>query len=185
MITRLAALALVLALAACATGPAYPLLTPLTTAKQFGYAETQQGADRYSVTYITPTALSSALAGAPQDPDAEAARTLGSDMATWRAAQLAAAGGFAGFHLSDRQADVTFFPDPLDVAFPPPFWGPGWWRARQPLWQQGGPWLPPRLLVSAKVTVEVRLLHAPGEDDLVAADTMARLEKAYPGGDAK
>ncbi len=184
MTARLAALALILALAACASGPAYPLLTPLTTAKEFGYAETQRAADRYSVIYITPTALSSALAGAPQDPDAEAARTLGYDMASWRAAQLAAAGGFAGFHLSDRQADVTFFPDPLDVDFPPPFWGSGWWRARQP-WQRGGPWLPPRLLFSAKVTIEVRLLHAPGEDDLVAADTIARLAKTYPDAAAK
>ena len=185
MSARLAAVALVLALAACATGPAYPLLTPLGTAKDFGYAETPQGADRYSITYVTPTALSSAFGGAPRDPDAVAARTLGYDMATWRAAQLAAAGGYAGFQVADREADVTFYPDPLDVDFPSSFWGPGWWRARQPLWQESGPWLPPRLLISAHVTIAVRLLHAPGEDDLVAADTIARLATTYPDAAAK
>ena len=183
MSARLAAASLVLALAGCATGPAYPLLTPITTAKEFGYAETARGDNRFSITYITPTDF--AEPAVPRDTDAEAARALGYDMATWRAAQLALGGGFAGFHVSDRQADVTFFPDPLDLEFPQPYWGPSWWRLHQPIWQDGGPWFPPRLLVSAKVTIEVRLLHAPGADDVAAAATITRFEKAYPGADGQ
>jgi hypothetical protein len=182
MTARLAVAALLLALAACATGPAYPLLTPLTTAKEFGYAETPRGGDRYSITYITPTDFTQP--GVPRDIDADAARALGYDMALWRAAQLASGAGFAGFHVSDRQADVTFFPDQLDLEFPQPLWAPGSWRVGLPMWQEGGQWLPPRLLVSAKVTIEVRLLHAPGAEDVVAADTIARLAKTYPGADA-
>jgi hypothetical protein len=178
---RLSALVLVLALAACATEPSYPLLTPFATAKTFGYAETPRGENRYSVTYATPTRLSFAAAGDAND--AEAARTLGTDMAIWRAAQIAASAGFEGFHVSDRQADVTLYPDPLDLDFPPPYWGPGGWQRHDPFWGFGGPWLPPRLLLAARVTIEMRLLHAPGPDDYDAAGAMARLARTYPGAD--
>ena len=175
-------LALALALGGCATGPSYPLLSPLATAKSFGYAEAPRGENRYGVTYVTPARLAFGAAG-PSGSDAEAARTLGYDMAVWRAAQLAAASGFEGFRVSDRQADVTFYPDPLDLDFPPSYWGPGWWRRRDPFWGMNDPWPPPRLLLAARVTIDVRLVHAPGPDDYDTAGVLAQLAHTYPGAD--
>jgi hypothetical protein len=182
MSARLAVLVLVAACAACATEPGLPLLSPLATAKSFGYAETPRGADRYSVTYATPT-RSSFRSPESDASDAEGARTLGYDMAVWRAAQIAAAAGYEGFHVADRQTDVTFYPDPIDRDFPPLLWGPGWWSWRQPLAAADGPWPPSRLLLAARVTIEVRLLHAPGADDYDAAAIMAKLAQTYPGAD--
>lgn len=180
MSARRAALVLAFALTACAALPTYPLLSPIAAAQNFGYAETKRGDDRYSVTYTTPTRASFAPAG-PDADDADAARRLGYDMAVWRAAELASAGGFAGFHVSHRQADVSYYPDPADLDFPRDYWGPAWWRLRQPFWQEGRPWLPPRLLIAARVTIAVELLHAPGAGDYETAGELARLEKTYPG----
>ncbi len=180
MSSRLSAGVLALVLASCATGPSYPLLSPLALARSFGYAETPRGEDRYSVTYITPTRYSLAAPGAG---DAEAARTLGYDMAVWRASQLAAAAGYPGFRVSDRQADVMFYPDPVDLDFPPSPWSPGVWRQRDPFWGMDDLWLPPRLLIVARVTIEVRLRHAPGPDDYDTASALAQLAHTYPGAD--
>jgi hypothetical protein len=186
MIARLFIVLLALALAGCAIGPSYPLLSPLAVTKSFGYAEAQRGENRYSVTYLTPARLAFSAAG-PNEGDAEAARTLGYDMAVWRAAQLAAAAGYEGFHVSDRQADVTFYPDPLDLDFPPSYppsyWGPGWWRRRDPFSGMGPPWPPPRLLLAARVTIDVRLLHAPGPDDYNTTGAVSQLARTYPGAD--
>src|SRR5690242_13932858 len=81
-------LALALALGGCATGPAYPLLSPIAAAGSFGYSEAAQGSDRVSVNYLTPARLATSFPG-PHAGEANAARTLGFDMAVWRAAQLA------------------------------------------------------------------------------------------------
>lgn len=182
MIARLVLLlALAAAFAGCTAAPEYPLLSPLAATGQFGYAETARGDDRFSVVYVTPVRYADG-AGAADPRDAEAARQLGYDMALWRAAQLASARGLAGFRVSDRQADVTVYPDPLDLEpVPPPFWGPLSWRYRDPFWRVAGPWFPPRLLVTARVTLEVELLRQPGPGDYDAAREIARLDHAYPG----
>src|ERR1700745_1404814 len=86
-------LVLALALGGCATGPAFPLLSPIAAAGSFGYSEAAQESDRYSVSYLTPPRLANSYPG-PHAVEADAARTLGFDMAVWRAAQLAEAQGF-------------------------------------------------------------------------------------------
>jgi hypothetical protein len=179
---RAACVWLALALGGCASEPAYPLLTPLAVAQHFGFAETPPADGKLSVTYYTPARLAFGPVG-PGASEAEAARALGFDMALWRAAQIAAQHGDAGFRVADRQADVTIYPDPLDIAFPPPYWGPGWTRWGDPAWGIGTPWLPPRLLVAARVTIAVALLPAPGPADYDAAATIVRLRQTYPGAD--
>ncbi len=50
----LAVIALVSVIAGCATGPQYPLYSPLAVTGTFGYTEQRINETTYRVTYITP-----------------------------------------------------------------------------------------------------------------------------------
>jgi hypothetical protein len=176
-------LVLALVLGGCATGPAYPLLSPIAAAGSFGYSEAAQAGDRVSVSYLTPPRLTTSYPG-PHAVEANAARTLGFDMAVWRAAQLAEAQGFKGFRILDRRSDATVYPDPYaynydyDPLFADPF-GP-YGRRR---YYGFGPFppLPPRSYVQASVTIEALLLRELQPGDYDAAQSVAQLRRTYPG----
>ena len=174
----LAALTGAALLGGCVTAPPPPLLTPLAVAGRFGYAETALGGDRYAVTYVAPSRLTSPY-GPAREIDAQATRTLAFDMAVWRAAQIAQAQGFAGFRISDRRSDVDTYPDPF---YEP--WDP-WpcWECRR----FGFPYYPdpyrgsPFVYLQTRVTIIVQMLHDPGPGDYKAEDTIAQLRLTYPG----
>jgi hypothetical protein len=176
-------LVLTVLLGGCATGPGYPLLSPLAAAGSFGYTEAPQGADRYSVSYVTPPRLTGSYPG-PHEEDANAARTLGFDMAVWRAAQLAQDRGFTGFRVTDRRSDVSIYPDPYAYYYEPDplFWNPGWPYLHRP-YDGFGPFppLPPRNYLQAKVTIDVLLLQGLAPGDYDAASAIGQLRRTYPG----
>src|SRR5689334_10367625 len=76
---RIAAASLLCVLAACATGPQAPLLSPLGVAKRYGYTEAAFGPAKVQVTYVGPVRQSSTYA-VERDPDVNAARTQAYDL---------------------------------------------------------------------------------------------------------
>src|SRR4051812_31509724 len=128
---RLAAALLALSLAACETAPKLPLLSPIEQAREYGYSETQRGRDTYEVTYVAPSQRSTRYQP-ERDADANAARTRATDMALWRAAQIAQQHDAPGFRVSQTRAETEIAND--EYAYPDPFygpvWGPGYGRRR-------------------------------------------------------
>jgi hypothetical protein len=180
---RLAAAALVCLLAACATGPQAPLLSPLNVAKRYGYTEATFGPAKVQVTYVGPSRQSSVYAS-ERDPDANAARTQAYDLAVWRAAQIALERGFTGFHVDSSRADIeTTYDDPFyDPLYGPPYgpyFGPPF---RRRFWGYPGfyPSYNPYAYIQARVTIDVTLLQALGPGDYVAQDAIAQLRRTYP-----
>jgi hypothetical protein len=175
------AVLLVLGLGGCATGPEYPLLSPIAAARTFGYSEAPIGPDRYLVSYVTPTRIAG-FYGGPHAAEANEARTIGYDMAVWRAAQLAQAQGFLGFRVTDRRSDVNIYPNPYDYDVGPPYWGP-YWNRWSPFWGPYGPYrpFPPRANIVARVSIEVLLLHDLKPGDYNAQDAIRQLQATYPG----
>jgi len=178
----LGALLLAAALAACETLPPAPLLSPLNVAKYYGYGETPLGGDRYEVSFVGPTRRSTrAEAGRQQIAGEE--RTQAYDFAVWRGAQLALAGGFAGFSVSNVRTHLDTYADDLD-----PFWGPGYGPGLYPYRYPWGPywstpyWGPsPYEYLRTDAVIEVQLLHTPQPGDYDAHDVVEQLRRTYPG----
>jgi hypothetical protein len=177
-------LALALLLGGCAAGTPLPLLSPLAAGGDFGYAETYRGEDRYTVTYVTPPRRTLSY-GAPRVADTEAARRLAFDFASWRAAQIAAAQGFAGFRITDRRSNVDTYVDPFSGApwYGDPFWD--CWRCRRlgfPYYP-AFPASPPYADLQAQVTIDAVMLHELAPGDYNAGQVIEQLRRTYPGAD--
>lgn len=179
-----AALAVAAALAACQTGPAPPLLSPLDQAKRYGFTERELAPDRVEVTYLGPRRRVTSYMPKPRDGDTQPARTEALDLATWRAAQLALARGFKGFRVVDRQTHVdshldTFYPGPESAGFP-------YWREPGALiYAPPSAYAPPLLTIQALAVVSAQLLNELQPGDQEAAAAIARLRAAYPGAEGK
>jgi hypothetical protein len=176
-------LAMVLALAACATGPKPPLMSPIAATGDYGFSEVQTGEDSYNVTYTMPVQRSFLSAGQRQTDNA-AARTQATDFALWRAAQLAIEHGAAGFRVLNSHADInTTVEDPYyDSYWGDPFYGSPLWHRRfrpYPFGFPPGPYVPQAFL-RARVTTSVQLLQNPGPGDYDAQDVIRQLQQTYP-----
>ena len=167
------ALWLGLLLAACTAAP--PLLSPLEQAKRYGYSDRELAPDRVEVSYQGPRHSVPSQSATVPEAQVAPVRTEALDLATWRAAALALARGFAGLRVIERQSFVDARPDMLSD------WG-AW-----PVWRQSGvvygaPGYAGALTVhvQARATVTVQLVATPQGDDLDAAATIARLRAAHP-----
>ena len=180
----LAALALVgVSLGSCASGPSYPLLTPVDVARNFGFSDTRLPDGRYEVSYVAP-AMQGFGYRYDQSPTEKQGKSLAFDMAIWRAAQIAQAQGFQGFSVadtksnSDNQQRSAYYDDPWG-----PDWGPGpyWSRHRPPFgW---GDYNPPETSVQVEVKLAVALSNSLKPGDYNAADAIQQLRQTYPGAD--
>jgi hypothetical protein len=102
----LAAFALLLLVAGCATGPQYPLYSPLAVTGTFGFSEQRLSDTSYRTTYVTPRRTAySPYAGS--EPRRTALLTLANDMAMMRAAELASANGYETFRVTQRDNDAN------------------------------------------------------------------------------
>jgi hypothetical protein len=179
----LGVLVLAAALAACETTPSAPLLSPLGVAKYYGYGETPLGEDRYEVSFVGPTRRSTRAEATRQQVAAEQ-RTQAYDFAVWRAAQLALAGGFTGFSVSNVRTHLDSHADDLDPFWGQGFYGPGPFSYRYPWGPYWGPpyWGPsPYEYLRTDAAIEVRLLHALQPGDYDAHDVVEQLRQTYPG----
>jgi hypothetical protein len=108
---RLSPIALVLlVVAGCAGRPAPATRSAMVAATPqsgFGYSETRLAPDRYEVSYVTP-ALNLPAEGTARAGELEREKRRAYDLALWRAAQLALAGGFSRLSVGPgrRDADV-------------------------------------------------------------------------------
>jgi len=106
----------VLVLAACET-MLEPPYTALDKAKTYGYSDRHVVADTYEITYISPSRRvaqsSAARRGAVAAQSDEA-----TDMATWRAADLALEKGFPAFEVVDTRSDTEVALSEYDYFYP-------------------------------------------------------------------
>ena len=182
----LAILLAILALAECGGSGRHPLLTPIEQAGSYGYSDTSLGGDRYTVTYVGPSRLSSS-APAARDRDAAAARTEALDLAIWRAAQLAQGAGFPAFRIISENGTVDVSPQPTyyDQQFYAPYGanvGAGG-IIRPPSVGATAPMNYPESpsdRLQGRASVAIELLRKPGPSDLVAKDVIDRLRLKYP-----
>ena len=98
---------LMIAIAACAAGPppqTKSAMVAATPQSGFGYSETKLASDRYEVSYVTP-ALSLPADGKARASALEKEARRAYDLALWRAAQLALAGGFTELTIGPTHRD--------------------------------------------------------------------------------
>jgi hypothetical protein len=188
----LALLVALLALAACETTPPPPLLAPLADSGAFGYGYVERrlgGPEDWEVTYVGPVRRTAVYAGA-READQTAARTQAFDLMLWRAAQIALREGYSAFRVGQTRSNVDTRVE--DYGYDP-FYGPGWGP-----W---GPWLGPSRFaypyyspysygrsttayLQARITGDIRLLHAAVPGDYVADDVIAQARRTYPNAEA-
>jgi len=191
MSTRLAGLALSALLAGsvagCASGPTYPLLTPVEVAHDFGFSDVRLPDGRYQVSYVAPSQRGFGYRY-DQSPTERQGKTLAYDMAIWRAAQIAEAQGFKGFAVADSKsnADIqqrsAFYDDPFGGPWGPA-WGPGpYWSWHRPPYGWGD-YNPPETSVQVQVSLDVALSNDLKPGDYNAADAIQQLRQTYPGAD--
>jgi len=174
-----------LALAGCG-GTRHPPLSPIEQARGYGYSEQPLGGDRYAVTYVGPSKLSSSEP-AMRNRDIEAARSQALDLAAWRAALIADGAGFAGFRIIDRRSSVDQSTQPVyhDTQFYAPYGGNvgAGGIVRPPSVNTTAPQTYPETpynRLQGSATIEIELLRNPGLGDLVAKDVIRRLRLRYP-----
>lgn len=180
----LAALAILgISLAGCASGPSYPLLTPVEVARGFGFSDTRLPDGRYEISYVAPSMQGFGYRF-DQSPTEKQGKSLAFDMAIWRAAQIAQTQGFQGFSVSDSKSNSdiqqrsAYYDDPWG-----PGWGPGsyWGRHRPPFaWND---YNPPETSVQVEVKLAVALSNSLKPGDYNAADAIQQLRLTYPGAD--
>jgi hypothetical protein len=192
MSLRHAAIAVLAGLSAllggCATGPSYPLLTPVDVARSFGFSDVHLPDGRYEVSYVAPAQQGYGYRF-DQSPTERQGKKLAFDMAIWRAAQIAQSQGFQGFSVVDTQTSSDI---QQRSGYYDDLWGPGWgprW-GRDPYWGWGRSsfgwdnyYNPPETSVQVQIKLQVGLSNNLKPGDYNAADAIEQLRKTYPGAD--
>jgi hypothetical protein len=172
--------------AGCVTHPAYPLMTPIQVAQTFGYSEKPVDSGRWEVSYVTPPvdALGYRF---DASPTIDGAKTMATDLATLRAAQLAQQSGWPGFDIVDKHTSS-------DDEFTGPAWGPGPWGGWGGWgWGGWGGWgwhrfhggwgydVPPERRVQAEAKLTVLFVRDLKPGQFRAADVVQQIGTQYPG----
>ena len=172
------ALALLLLLAACASGPQYPLYSPIALTGTFGYSEQRISTTVYRVTYITPrrTAYSPR---ANAEPQRSSLLTLANDMAMMRAAELTLNSNQEIFRVTQRDNDADVDRQRYYGYCDDPFWPgrPPYYRPYYPGYRCGPDGY---TYFQARSTLTIEFGHKPGDEYFVAKDVLAQLAQTYP-----
>jgi hypothetical protein len=201
-------LAALLTLGACATRPPQPAMVAQSQQGDFGYSETKLATDRFEVRYATPDVP------LPVDEDRKIAaltdqKQRAYDLALWRAAQIALAGGYGALRIEQehRDANVTVRREtvpvatgaygsygPGDMLYPGWAYNPHYYHGHHgfyghhgfgtPFWFYSDPFAyETRLSVSARINASLvaAFAKAPGPESLDAGATAQRLAKQYAG----
>jgi hypothetical protein len=170
------ALAFLLLTAGCATGPQYPLYSPLAVTGDFGFTEQRLGDTSYQVTYITPrhTAYSPY---ARTEPRRTALLNLANDMALMRAAELALAQGYETFRVTQRDNNADINRERYHGWCDDPFWPRRPFYYPYPTYRCGPDGY---TRFQARSTLSVEFGSKPNEEHYVAKDVLAQLAQTYP-----
>ncbi len=175
-------------LGACSAGPQLPLMSPADVAGYFGYSEKPIGERRYEVTYLTPQ-RPTGFGEEARTADAERATVLASDLALWRAAEVALAQGFPAFTVLDTRKQVEI--ETRERTYYPPYYSYPYslgyprycdsfergrfpWRCYEMPVDFRGTWL------QARVVLVVELTAQAGAGSHQAAETAERMRSRYP-----
>lgn len=172
----LAILAFVVLLSGCASGPQYPLYSPLAVTGSFGYTEQRINDTTYRVTYITPARTAYSPYANPE-PHRTALLNLANDMALMRAAELALANGYKTFRVTQRDNDVDVRRERYDRFCDDPFWPRRPYYYPPPYYRCGPDGY---THFQARNTLTVEFGNKPGDEHYVAEDVLARLQQTYP-----
>ena len=172
----LAAFALLLLVAGCATGPEYPLYSPIAVTGSFGYTEQRISDTIYRVTYIAPKRTAySPYAGA--EPRRTVLLTLTNDMAMMRAAELATDNGFETFRVTQRDNDADVNRQRY-YGWCDDYWpGRPYYRPYYPRYNCGPDGY---TYFEARSTFTVEFGNKPGDQYFVAKDVLTQLAQTYP-----
>lgn len=170
------ALTLLLLLAACASGPQYPLYSPLAVTGSFGFSEQRVSNTAYRVTYITPkrTAYSPY---ANSEPRRSSLLTLANDMAIMRAAELTSANGYETFRITQRDNDADVDRQRYYGWCDDPFWPGRPYYRPYPAYRCGSDGY---THFQARSTLTVEFGNKPGDEHYVVKDVLAQLTQTYP-----
>ena len=174
-IFKLAAIALLLLVTGCASGPRHPLYSPLAVAGTFGYSDQRLSDNSYRTTFIAPRRTVFSPYASPE-PGRTALLNLANDMALMRAADLTVANGQQTFRVTQRDNDADVDRERRNGWCDDPF------MYRRPYYyppmQRCGP--DGYTFFNARSTITFQFGHKPGEDHFVAQDVLAQLAVTYP-----
>jgi hypothetical protein len=172
----LAAFALLLLVAGCATGPQYPLYSPLAVTGTFGFSEQRLSDTSYRTTYVTPRRTAySPYAGS--EPRRTALLTLANDMAMMRAAELASANGYETFRVTQRDNNANVDRQRYYGYCDDPFWPGRPYYYPYPRYRCGPDGY---TYFQARSTLTVEFGSKPGDEHFVTKDVLAQLAQTYP-----
>ena len=191
---------LMIAIAACAAGPppqTKSAMVAATPQSGFGYSETKLASDRYEVSYVTP-ALSLPADGKARASALEKEARRAYDLALWRAAQLALAGGFTELTIGPTHRDEDVKVTTRYQPTAPGVYGPGGMIYPQwiynplvnyyglpgigPYWAYEDPFAEgPDITARGRITarLEARFAREPSPGSLDAKATEKRLASEY------
>jgi len=171
-----------LLLAACATGPTFPLYSPRAVTGSFGFSEQKLSDNSYQVTYVAPSRRTGPSNRAVAERRAQSL-DLSNDMALWRAADLALANGHNEFRVTRRDNDVTVNRRYSEPFAPSPV-GFRRWGAPYPFHYRRSPWdYDIDISLRARTNLVVEFGRQPGDEYFVATDVINQLRQTYPGAD--
>jgi hypothetical protein len=169
--------------------PQRPLMSPLSEAKTFGYAEKTLAADQIEITYLAARRFVSVVHSDRQAEIARA-RALAEDLALWRAAQVAIARKARAFSVLNRRSDTNVALREHIYGYGGFGYGPYRYRHRHRYrrygFYGGYPYDPfpiagPSALAQVQATVTIALLARMRKGAFDARATAARLRAKYPG----
>jgi hypothetical protein len=163
--------------AGCATGPQYPLYSPLAVTGSFGFSEQRINDTTWRVTYIAPRRTAYSPYADPE-PYRTSLLNLANDMALMRAAELALSNGYQTFRVTQRDNDVDVRRERYYNYCDDPFWpGRPYYYPSYPRYRCGTDGY---TYFQARSTLTVEFGHKPGDEHYVAQDVLNRLQQTYP-----
>ena len=176
-----------LPVAACTSGPRYPLYSPVQATGSFGFSEEPLANDRFRIAYRAPIRRGYELSRAEAERLAEQSIELSYDLALMRASELTLSQGAYSFDIADRQNEVEADVGIRYVPYYDPL--PHWHWRRHPYRYPHGLGLPPygpigypeqHSEIAVSVSFVMTLRRAPGSGAFDAQSTLHRLRAKYP-----
>lgn len=178
------------------SAPPRPAMVALDTNGDYGFSETKLADDAYQIRYVEPR-LQVSTDRAARQAAIEAAKQRSYDLALWRAAELAAAQGYAAVQVTQDRRDADVAMSERRYRRVSPFVGFGYYghplhghRPWFPYHYDAYPYFPyfpyeddyfERQAASARVSVTliVKFLREPADDAQDATATATELEQRY------
>lgn len=180
-----ASLLILLGVAACASEPPPPLMSPLAEARHYGYTEKPLGGSTWQVRYVGPQ-IPTSRNRAAREVDSDAVKAQARDLALWRAAQLTLDRGHPVFRVVDEEIETEvlttrdyysgygYYPYYHPYPFHGPFYWPGYYGYPRSFESYS------QTTVRGVATLTIAMQETAGPDTVDAAATVERLRGAWP-----